>query len=244
MYKIIIGFLFIFSTFAMSAQQNNFLHEVAIGVNGGANLYKVSFKYNNRAMDQELGNVGMSMGVKSGISVRYISMKHFGVQLEANFMQGGWNEKFKSNKNVYNVNFSDVKISRRLNYIEIPLLAHIYFGRKLRFFVNLGPKLGFLTTYGKLESNLSSNQFGVFKLNDPRIHDENNEHSKLDYGLSGGGGLDLQIGRLHTVIEARYTYGFGDVYSNSKSDIYQRSNNQDIAITIAFLLPVKTFYRN
>ena len=241
MHRIII-FLVAFSSISLYAQQNQFLHEIALGVNGGVNFFKVSFLHNNPVMAQELGDIGMRMGMKGGISARYISMKHFGVQLEVNLAQSGWREKFKTGDYVYGVNFSEVEISRRLNYIEIPLLAHIYFGKKTRFFVNLGPKLGILAFYGDLKDNMSPEQMAVFNPNDPRIYDKG--HNSFDYGLSVGGGLDLQIGRLHTILEGRYTFGFGDVYGNSKSDIYQRSNNQNIALTMAFLLPVKTFYGN
>ncbi len=247
MYRIVIGFFFVFSSFVVSAQQNDFLQEIALGVNGGVNFYKVSFLHNEPRLAQQLGDAGMEPGIKGGVSVRYISMKHFGVQLEINLMQSGWSEKFNVGDNIISdkgdtVDFSGVEISRRLNYIEIPLLAHIYFGKKMRFFVNLGPKLGILVTYGELKSNLSPEQLGVFDSRDPRIYD--NGRNSIDYGLSAGGGFDVQIGRLHTIVEGRYTFGFGDVYNNSKSDIYQRSNNQNIAITMTFLLPVKTFYGN
>ena len=242
MRRIVIIFLFPIFSFSLYAQQNQFLQEIALGVNGGVNFSKVSFLHNNPAMIQELGDIGMRAGMKGGISVRYISMKHFGVQLEVNLTQSGWSEKFKTGDYVNKIDFSGVKISRWLNYIEIPLLSHIYFGKKTRFFVNLGPKLGILAYYGELKDNMSPEQMAVFNQNDPRIYDKG--HNSFDYGLSVGGGLDLLIGRLHTIVEGRYTFGFGDVYSNSKRDIYQRSNNQNVAVTVAFLLPVKTFYGN
>ena len=242
MRKIVILFLFPFFSLSLYAQRNQFLQEIALGMNGGVNFSQVSFLHNDPAKAQELGDFVMRMGMKGGITARYISMKHFGVQLEVNLMQGGWSEKFKVGDEVRGEDFSGVEISRRLDYIEIPLLAHIYFGEKTRFFVNLGPKLGILAFYGDLKDNMSPEQIAVFSPNDPRIYDKG--YNRFDYGLSVGGGLDLQIGRLHTIVEGRYTFGFGDVYSNSKSDIYQRSNNQNVAVTVGFLLPVKTFYGN
>ena len=238
--------IFSFLSFSLYAQRNLFLQEIALGVNGGVNFSNVSFLHNNPAKGAELGDIGMGSGIKGGISIRHISMKHFGVQLEVNYLQGGWKEKFKDGDGVKKsddaekVDFTGVEISRRLSYIEIPLLAHIYFGKKARFFVNLGPKLGILASYGNLKENLSPAQIAVFDPNDPRIYDKG--HNNFDYGLSVGSGMDLQIGRLHTVVEGRYTFGFGDVYSNSKKDIYQRSNNQNVAVTVAFLLPIMTFY--
>ena len=197
-------------------------------------------------MIPELGNINLRMGIKGGISARYISAKHFGIQLEINYAEGGWNEKFQpENGNpvyVKSIDFTNVKISRRLNYIDIPLLAHIYFGEKIRFFVNLGPKLGILASYQELKHNMTTEQIAAFKQNDPRIYDKG--HRSFDYGLAVGGGLDFKIGRLHAIAEGRYTFGFGDVYRNSKSDIYQRSNNQFLAVSLAVLMPVKTFLGN
>ena len=236
----IVVVLFSFLSLSLYAQQNRFLHEIAVGMSGGMNFSQVSFLHNLPAMFVELGDIGMRGGPKVGVSARYISMKHFGVQLEINYIQGGWKERFKDGDQVRDIDFSGVEISRRLDYIEIPLLSHIYFGKKTNFFVNLGPKLGILAYYGGLKDNLSPEQMAVFNPDDPRIYDRG--HNSFDYGLSIGGGLNLQIGRLHTIVEGRYTFGFGDVYSNSKRDIYQRSNNQDVAVTMGFLLPVKTFY--
>jgi hypothetical protein len=238
----IVVVIFSFLSLSLYAQREQFLQEIAWGASAGMNLSKVSFLHNLPAMAVELGDIGMDSRVKGGISARYISMKHFGVQLEINYKQGGWKERFKPGEQVRGVDFSGVRIYRRLDYIEIPLLSHIYFGKKTRLFFNTGPKLGVLVSYRDLKTNLTSEQIAVFNPNDPRIFDKG--HNSFDYGLSVGGGLDLQIGRLHTIVEGRYTFGFGDVYSNSKSDIYQRSNNQDFAVTVGFLLPVKTFYGN
>ena len=238
----IIIVLFSLLSLSLYGQRSLFLQEIAVGVSGGMDFSKVSFLHNLPANAVELGNVGMRSEIKGGILARYISMKHFGVQAEVNYVQSGWRERFKDGDHVGGEDFSGVEISRRLDYIEIPLLSHIYFGKKVRFFFNIGPKLGILVSYGDLKDNLSPGQIAVFNPDDPRIYDKG--HNRFDYGLAVGGGLDLQIGRLHTVVEGRYTFGFGDVYSNSKRDIYQRSNNQNVAVTVGVLLPVKRFYGN
>ena len=249
----IIVLFFVFFSVSMYAQGDRFLQEIALGINGGVNLSKVSFLHNSLSEKGELGDINLWMGVKGGVSARYISAKHFGVQLEINYAEGGWNENFLPvngnpvyvkgvNSTNELVDFTNVKISRRINYIDIPLLAHIYFGNKVRFFVNLGPKLGILVSYNELKHNMTPEQIAVFRKNDPRIYDEG--YRSFDYGLSVGGGLNFQIGRLHAIAEGRYTFGFGDVYNNSKGDVYQRSNNQNVAISIAVLRPVKQFYGN
>jgi len=248
----IVFFLFVFFSFSVYAQENPFLQEIALGINGGCNFSKVSFLHNSQAEKAELGDINLWMGLKGGVAVRYISAKHFGVQLEINYATGGWNEKFQpvNGNKVYlkspslpeGIDFTNVNMSRRLDYIDIPLLAHIYYGNRVRFFVNLGPKLGILVSYQELKHNMTAEQIAVFSQDDPRIYDKG--YRSFDYGLSVGGGLNFQIGRLHAIIEGRYTFGFGDVYNNSKGDVYQRSNNQNVAISIAVLRPVKNFYGN
>jgi hypothetical protein len=240
MRRIILFLFFLVGCMGASAQRNTFLQEIAVGVNGGMNFSKVSFLHNVPYLSNQLGDMGMRSGLRFGLTTRYIAQKHFGVQLELNFQQGGWSERFRA-RSINEVLFEDVTISRRINYLEVPLLAHIYFGNKARFFVNLGPKLGFVISYGDLNNSLSAEQLAAFEKRDPRIYDEG--YNAIDYGFSGGVGMDFRIGRLHTIVEGRYTFGFADLYSSTKKDVFQRSNNQNVAVILTFMLPVKSFYR-
>ena len=71
-----------------------------------------------------------------GFTFRYIGQKYFGVITELNYAQRGWSSTSATTGETYR---------RRLDYLEIPFLAHIYFGKeKFRFFINLGPKIRFL----------------------------------------------------------------------------------------------------
>ena len=75
----------------------------------------------------------MSMGV----TMRYMSEKYFkmmcGVQMEINYSQRGWDEKIEDD--------SGNSYSRTMNYLEIPFMAHLAFGkdRGLQFFIHAGP---------------------------------------------------------------------------------------------------------
>lgn len=63
----------------------------------------------------------MSMGV----TMRYMSEKYFkmmcGVQMEINYSQRGWDEKIEDD--------SGNSYSRTMNYLEIPFMAHLAFGK-------------------------------------------------------------------------------------------------------------------
>ncbi|MBO4529163.1 MAG: PorT family protein [Paludibacteraceae bacterium] len=215
--------------------------ELSVGATGGLGLSRVSFLHNNVYRANELGNQGFCMGYRFGGVVRFISQNHFGVQIEANYVRSGWSEIFHEDVGVAMVNgydMQDVTLSRRNHYIEIPMLSHIYFGsRNVRFFVELGPEISMLVRYGELKTNLSENdeRWAAFSNDDPRLKDQ---YNKVDFGLTGGLGLDIKTGPFHTIIGGRYTYGFADLYNHSKADVFQRSNNQLMNVTATFLIPV------
>ena len=228
--------------------RRDFTQEIAIGVNGGVNLTKVSFLHNMNDRLYELGDQSLRQGTRFGFSLRYIHQNHFGIQLEVNYVQAGWTEKFRNNSGISMVNdynLQDVKLGRRLEYVDIPVLAHIYFGkRRLRFFVNVGPEIRFMTKYGEMKWNIPENddRCNAFQESDNRFKEP---HHTTDYGLTGGGGFDMRIGKIvHLLVECRYSYGFGDLYDNNKSDLFQRSNNQMLGVIGSVMVPILKFKEN
>lgn len=105
-------------------------------MNGGVNISSVSFMPRIRE--------GKQIGPSFGLTARYISEKYFsmicGIQMELNYSQRGWKE-------VYEDETGDT-YHRAMNYLELPILAHLAFGKDegngLRFIVNLGPQFGYL----------------------------------------------------------------------------------------------------
>lgn len=218
--------------------------EITVGLTGGMSFSRVSFLHNNTYRANELGNQGFWPGYRFGAVFRYTNQTHFGVQLEVCYTQAGWKEKFEETSGIAMVNkqnMQNVQLSRRLEYIEIPTLAHIYFGkRKVRFFVELGPKICVNTKYADLEWNIPEGDVrrSAILSDDPRLSDD---HSRIDYGLCGGIGFDFLIGRCHAIVSGRYSYDFKDVYGNGKADVFQRSNNQLINASLTFLWSITKY---
>ena len=110
-------------------QRNN----LAVGFNGGININSVSFSPTVRQKNL--------MGISGGLTARYISEKYFsmicGAQVELNFSQHGWSE--------FDEDHPELEYTRTMNYVEIPLLAHLAFGRDrgVQFFIHAGPQIGF-----------------------------------------------------------------------------------------------------
>ena len=225
--KNIIGVALLLTLWALSgrAQVGEQRHNLAIGFNGGINLNSVSFSPTVRQKNL--------MGINGGLTARYISEKYFsmicGAQIELNFSQHGWDEFYED--------YPDLQYTRKMNYVEIPLLAHLAFGRDrgVQFFVHAGPQIGFFISdtrtindaWDKTANNLTTEQ-----------HDKNVEN-KFDYGITGGAGLELRTKAGNFLIEGRYYYALSDFYKSTKKDYFDRSAHGTIVAKITYLFDLK-----
>lgn len=231
MKKIKIGLLLALaclSAMPAMAQLGEERRNLAIGVNGGMNMSKVDF---SPSIKQKSLN-GMSMGV----TARYISEKYFkmicGIQMELNYSQRGWNEKIEDG--------SGNSYTRTMNYLEIPLLAHLAFGkdaldRGVRFFVNMGPQFGlFLNESEEMSENWdpSSRPNGVTQQYGKMVE------KKFDYGILGGAGLEVSTGIGHFLLEGRYYYGLSDFYKSTKKDEFGRSGHSYMGVRLTYLFDI------
>lgn len=223
---IVAGLLFTAGVLPVSAQLQEQRRNFALGVNGGVNLSSVSF--------QPTIKQNTMIGPAMGITARYISEKYFkmicGVQMEVNYSQRGWNEKIEDG--------TDNTYKRSMSYIEIPLLAHLAFGKDeghgARFIVNLGPQVGFLLSEKEtMGGNWAPDDRYTSNITYGKMAD-----NKFDYGLVGGMGVELRTGIGNFVLEGRYYFGLSDFYGNSKSDPYSRSAHSYIGGRLTYLFDI------
>ena len=215
--------------------RNNF----SVGFNGGVNLNSVSFTPSIKQ--------NSLMGITGGLTARYISEKYFamicGAQVELNVSQRGWDQLFEIqtlDANGYEVTEKDPTKSytRKMTYVDIPFLAHLAFGRDrgVQFFLNLGPQIGFLiseseTMEGIDMNELSSTQKAVYGT---KIQ------NKFDYGIAGGGGLELRTKRAgNFLVEGRYYFALSDFYKTTKKDYFARAAHGTITIKFTYLFDLK-----
>lgn len=223
-YIIIITALFL--SFVANAQIEQPRRILEVGFAGGMNMNKMDFQPTIR---QTYLN-----GINGGISLRYTSEKYFSMicaaQMEVNFSQRGWKEDFDDETgNSY---------SRTLNYIEVPLLAHLSWGKEergLQFFVNLGPQFGFFI--GDSEDYIGSWTPEERPQSIRPVYGKEVE-KKFDYGIAGGLGVELKTKAGNFFVEGRYYYGLSDIYGNSKTDDFGRSANQTIYIRAGYSIRI------
>ena len=205
-----------------AAQLGEERHNFAVGINGGINMSTVSF--NPKIKQNSLNTPSM------GVTLRYMSEKYFkmlcGLQMEVNYSQRGWDEKIEDE--------SGNSYSRTMNYLEIPFMAHLAFGkdalnRGVKIFFNAGPQIGlFLSDKEKMNWNSSSH---------PEQHGKAVE-SKFDYGITAGAGLEVSTGIGHFLLEGRYYMPISDFYKNSKKDYFEKSAHSFIGVRLSYLIDI------
>ena len=97
--------------------------EYAVGIRGGTTWSLVSF-------NPSIAQSSLPLTYHGGVQFRMVSEKFFGIKLELNYAQRGFNDKDGH---------------RQFDYIGLPFMSHITFGQKLfRFFIDLGPEISYL----------------------------------------------------------------------------------------------------
>ncbi len=209
--------------------QKTFKQEVSIGASFGMGVSSMTF--NPKIKTNQL------LGSHFGVTGRWITEKNLGLVFEINYSQQGWDENFEDYP-------EDYEYSRRINYIDIPFLTHIYFGsERFRFFINLGPKIGFA-----LSESAKGNAPGMGELTNAEFNDEEEERGeylrskaydkRFAWGICGGPGLELRTGIGHFQIEGRYYYALGDIFNNRTTDPFTKSSSQVIYGKITYLIPI------
>ncbi|WP_280748953.1 porin family protein [Parabacteroides sp. PF5-9] len=204
--------------------QTPFQQEIWIGGSLGVNFSSINF----------VPKVwqGMNMGYTGGLALRWITEKHLGLQAELNYSQQGWKEDFTDNPNYEE--YAGSHYERTINYLELPFLTHIYFGKKsFRFYVNLGPKISYAIS--ESTSSLLEGEAANYKNEQHDMPIEN----KFEWGLCGGPGLELRTGVGSFMLEGRYYYALSDIYGNKKKDEFSKSSGQTLSVRLTYLLPLR-----
>lgn len=221
------------------AQIGEARNNLSVGINGGINLNSTSFTPTVKQ--------NSLMGITGGLTARYISEKYFamicGAQVELNISQRGWDQLFETvslDANGYEVTSKDPTktYTRKMTYIDIPFLAHLAFGRDrgLQFFVHAGPQIGFLISESETIEGIDMNSL----LDTQKALYGVKIQNKFDYGIAGGGGVELRTKKAGSfIVEGRYYFALSDFYSTTKKDYFARAAHGTITIKLTYLFDLK-----
>ena len=141
-----IGLLILMLIFGIpvSAQIGEHRNDFAIGFNGGYMMSSVGFI--PEVQQKQHG------GLTGGFSMRYTCEKYFkticSIYAEVNYAQAGWEEDIldmENNPVIITETKEAMAYKRTINYIQVPIFAHLAWGRETRglnIFVNAGPQFG------------------------------------------------------------------------------------------------------
>lgn len=191
-------------------------YEFFAGVSGGATFSSVIF--NPRVSQEAL------TGATFGLTGRMTMGENVGLQLELNYVQQGWNEVDET--------MPEYRYSRRLDYLQLPFYTHVRFGgKKVNGFIHAGPQIGYLLSESTIES---------WNKNNPEdIHAQHHMpvENQLEWGISGGAGIEIRTGIGCFSLEGRYYYSFGDIYNTQRKDYFSKASSQVISAKITYLIP-------
>lgn len=224
----LLSFLCLSAGIPVHAQLQDQRHNLAIGINGGVNLSSVSFEPSIKEKT--------FLTPSFGVTIRYISERYLkmfcGIQAEINYSQRGWKENIDDG--------TGDTYQRSMNYVEVPLMAHLAFGKDkgygARFVLNLGPQIGYLLGESEKKSEAwhpNERPSGVIWQYGKMAE------SKFDYGIVGGVGIEARTGIGNFLLEARYYFGLSDFYHSTKKDPFSRSAHSYITGRLTYLFDLK-----
>lgn len=221
--------LFLFSAFIplIVLGQNHYEANIAIGGKAGYTLSKVNF---NPSVPQNLQS-----GLMVGATFRYAEEKNFGLIAEFNIEQRGWKENYEG---------TSFQFNKRLTYIQIPILTHIYFSNKhFKGFFNAGPEIGYMIA---TQTNSNFDYTNIESIPDFPTKNRYNDQltlpikNRFDYGISAGAGFEWIKDHKHSFnLEGRFYYGLNNVFSSKKTDPFSGSNSMSIMLTLGYYYRLK-----
>lgn len=194
--------------------------EIYVGAHAGVMASTMMFSPNIAKI-----NIMQSpLRANGGLVFRYAGHKVCAIQTEINYMPRGWHETIALD------NGSTMDYYRQLDYIEIPLLMHLYFGKeRFRAFLNLGPQIGycFRDISTELPNTIVSPQYQPID-------------KPFDWGLAGGLGCYYRTRHIGIFqLEARFNFSMGTIYNNRKVDYFSQSNAMNLSLNLAYMWEIK-----
>ncbi|WP_281166893.1 porin family protein [Segetibacter koreensis] len=199
-------------------------------------------------------------GIYAGLAVNFKLTPLISLQPEINFSpQGGQrrglqpvpSEAFRGTGLPPGTDlYARFKSETILNYLEIPLLAKLTFGTKLKYYACFGPHIAFLLQaktktsgnsllYLDPSGSTALMQYGYVL---PPVSFNNTVNIKesiktVNAGIQGGGGLQYPIGHGNIFFEGRAIIGLTNIQTHPQTDGENKTGS--LAAAVGYLLKLK-----
>lgn len=146
-------------------------------------------------------------GYNAGITWRHYGTQRFvgGFGIDLEVMQQGFSFAPYASTTEDEADYQ--YYTRKLNSVMLPIVwqPHFYIGHRVRIFLEAAATFSYqcCSTYDNEIDGVSGDyEFHVARDN------------RWSYGLAGGGGVAVLIGRFEAMVRVRYYFGFGDIVRN------------------------------
>ena len=201
----------IFCLFATFGCTNPLFSQLSFGIKGGINVSEFDFKSDLTTNPAEIDSkTGYTLGAVLEIGLT----ENIYLQPEAMFIQKGSELSILNEDNQVN-----------LNYLDIPILLKIKLINANLFNLNLlgGPTFGFALN-GETEQN---GQTVDIRLGD--------DYKRFDLGLTGGGGIGINLGSIGVFGDVRYLFGVNNIDEVEDTEIKNKGLNFSVGLMFRLL---------
>lgn len=192
-----------------------------IGIEGGPSLISL---YGN---DKVESYNDLSLGFSGGLSFQYNFSKLVALRTNINFDRKGLTTKNQATDENGDP-IGELTFHSNFNYLTLPILGRLTFGKKINFYVNAGPYLGYLLSQRDI-----TEAFGEY----PKSEMDNTDNFKqLDFGITSGLGMNFPIQeKLLLSFEIRNNLGLTNISSLPVyNDGSLKTNSTNLLIGIAY----------
>ncbi|MDB5155616.1 MAG: PorT family protein [Mucilaginibacter sp.] len=167
-------------TYAQQKTRSNF----EFGISGGYNFsYTVSNAGFYNYYGDYYGSYSSSFkgGYNVGLSGEYYFNELWSLKAKVIYDQKGWGDGSLINDDGTEIDYVDY----RLNYVTVPVMANMHFGRTGNWYLNFGPYIGFLTS---AKANVAGENLDL----KPLFH-------SVDGGLAVGLGIKIPVSNYSNI---------------------------------------------
>jgi opacity protein-like surface antigen len=190
------------------------------GIEGGPNLS------NFIVTDNPNVNPEPAIFGSTGFTFQYNTKKILSFRTGFSYQRKGYRLNDLLHSDVNGNTPEKARLTSRFDYITLPLLVKASFGKKVQFFVNAGPYVGYLLAKSdKLETEGGKTEISR--------NQDIEDFLRWDFGIAGGLGITVPIKENWLIsMEARNYYGLININSSAGSKIH--TNTTDLRIGVAY----------
>ncbi|WP_299990466.1 porin family protein [uncultured Pontibacter sp.] len=213
----LLTFISFFVITGFCAAQKREATYTGVGLKGGSSSSSFNFDPSQ--------NQGWATGYTAGFVLKHAVRVNenepmMGIQAELNWVQRGWSDRIDST----------TTHTRTLNYIELPFMTHVIWGRnKTKYIANLGPSISYLVSNRDSIQAITDNEhFGYY---------QKEIESPWLLGLTLGVGVQYSTAFGTFQLEARATQSFNSIMGK-RQDVVSATNT-NVTLTAAYLFELR-----